>query len=260
MADRISLDPGNESTLNLRTGSDSGSAGMLGGGFIGGAILGGGAGYILSREVGDMKGRMGDLAAEIKGSQSSIEKEIAGVTFNLKDQICATEKLVSAEAQRTNGIVGAVNDVMQGKFAAQNELINALSRDTERSIAAAIGSQKDCCCALEKQLAELQCCCSRTGDKIEALGKDLGNQIDCFQTDINNKFIIQAKDQEIQRLKDQAYNDRRFDILEKGQQEILCKLNQDRAIDAAKSEAVKAFQTEQLFNKMNQILCGNNPK
>ena len=34
MADRISLEPGNESTLNLRSGSDSGSAGMLGGGIM----------------------------------------------------------------------------------------------------------------------------------------------------------------------------------------------------------------------------------
>lgn len=176
MGQPITIGGTDGATLNLGNNDDYDSRGHWGGaGFVGGAILGGGAGYILSREVGDLKGRLGDVHAEIKESQASVEKEISGVTMNMKDQICGTEKLVSSETQ---------------------------------------------------------------------------DKLDCMAKDIDNKFLITAKDNEIQRLKDVAYYNERFCKLEKGQEQILCILNNDRAIAEAKREAVEKFKLSQLYDKM----------
>lgn len=183
MGQPITLGGTDGATLNLGNNDGYDSRGHWGGaGFVGGAILGGGAGYILSREVGDLKGRLGDVHAEIKESQASVEKEISGVTMNMKDQICGTEKLVSSETQRVTGLMGA--------------------------------------------------------------------GLDCMAKDIDNKFLITAKDNEIQRLKDVAYYNERFCKLEKGQEQILCILNNDRAIAEAKREAVEKFKLGQLYDKM----------
>lgn len=183
MGQPITLGGTDGATLNLGNNDGYDSRGHWGGaGFVGGAILGGGAGYILSREVGDLKGRLGDVHAEIKESQASVEKEISGVTMNMKDQICGTEKLVSSETQRVTGLMGAGFDSMA--------------------------------------------------------------------KDIDNKFLITAKDNEIQRLKDVAYYNERFCKLEKGQEQILCILNNDRAIAEAKREAVEKFKLSQLYDKM----------
>lgn len=183
MGQPITLGGTDGATLNLGNNDGYDSRGHWGGaGFVGGAILGGGAGYILSREVGDLKGRLGDVHAEIKESQASVEKEISGVTMNMKDQICGTEKLVSSETQRVTGLMGAGFDSMAQRFA--------------------------------------------------------------------NKFLITAKDNEIQRLKDVAYYNERFCKLEKGQEQILCILNNDRAIAEAKREAVEKFKLSQLYDKM----------
>lgn len=183
MGQPITLGGTDGATLNLENNDGYDSRGhWCGAGFVGGAILGGGAGYILSREVGDLKGRLGDVHAEIKESQASVEKEIFGVTMNMKDQICGTEKLVSSETQRVTGLMGAGFDSMA--------------------------------------------------------------------KDIDNKFLITAKDNEIQRLKDVAYYNERFCKLEKGQEQILCILNNDRAIAEAKREAVEKFKLSQLYDKM----------
>lgn len=69
MGQPITLGGTDGATLNLGNNDGYDSRGHWGGaGFVGGAILGGGAGYIFSREVGDLKGRLGDVHAEIKES------------------------------------------------------------------------------------------------------------------------------------------------------------------------------------------------
>lgn len=164
MGQPITLGGPDGATLNLGNNDGYDSRGHWGcAGFVGGAILGGGAGYILSREVGDLKGRLGDVHAEIKESQASVEKEISGVTMNMKDQICGTEKLVSSETQRVTGLMGAGFDSMAQRFANQNDRL----------------------CGIEK-----------------------------------------------------------------GQEQILCILNNDRAIAEAKREAVEKFKLSQLYDKM----------
>lgn len=180
-----------------------------------------------------LKGRLGDVHAEIKESQASVEKEISGVTMNMKDQICGTEKLVSSETQRVTGLMGAGFDSMAQRFANQNDRLCGIEKtmmqmqnQTDRSVD-----------TLSHQLSE--CCCERTQDKL-----------DCMAKDIDNKFLITAKDNEIQRLKDVAYYNERFCKLEKGQEQILCILNNDRAIAEAKREAVEKFKLGQLYDKM----------
>lgn len=211
MGQPITLGSTDGATLNLGNNDGYDSRGHWGGaGFVGGAILGGGAGYILSREVGDLKGRLGDVHAEIKESQASVEKEISGVTMNMKDQICGIEKTMMK-----------------------------MQNQTDRSVDTLSHQLSDCCCDLRTQLKELECCCERTQDKL-----------DCMAKDIDNKFLITAKDNEIQRLKDVAYYNERFCKLEKGQEQILCILNNDRAIAEAKREAVEKFKLSQLYDKM----------
>lgn len=247
MGQPITLGGTDGATLNLGNNDGYDSRGHWGGaGFVGGAILGGGAGYILSREVGDLKGRLGDVHAEIKESQASVEKEISGVTMNMKDQICGTEKLVSSETQRVTGLMGAGFDSMAQRFANQNDRLCGIEKtmmqmqnQTDRSVDTRSHQLSDCCCDLRTQLKELECCCERTQDKL-----------DCMAKDIDNKFLITAKDNEIQRLKDVAYYNERFCKLEKGQEQILCILNNDRAIAEAKREAVEKFKPSQLYDKM----------
>lgn len=247
MGQPITLESGEGATLNLGRNCYEGSnhSGWGGAGFVGGAILGGGAGYILSREVGDIKGKMGDIQAEIKGSQASVEKEIGAVTMNMKDQICGTEKLVSGESQRLSALFGAGFDSMAQRFANQNDRICGVEKtmmqmqnQTDRAVDQLSHQMSDCCCDLRTQLKELECCCARTQDKIECLAKD-----------INNQFIIQAKDTEIQRLKDLAVTNERFCKLEKGQESIIAILNNDRAIAEAKREAIEKFKIGQLYDK-----------
>lgn len=241
----MSISPKGDETLTTWGGDDN-KSGHLGAGFVGGAILGGGVGYILSREVGDLKGVIGETKADIAKSQASVEKEIAGVTMNLKDQICATEKLISAEAQRTNGLLGGMNDTIAARFSGVNDKICGVEKEILQSQYQSALNMKDlqkqisdCCCQTGIRLTELECCCKATQQKL-----------DCMQRDLENAMVIQAKDNEIQRLKDQAVLNERFCTLEKGQQAILDKLDIQNVIAAAKNEAIEKFKVDQMYNKV----------
>lgn len=244
----MTLTPSGAETLNMWGDGNNNSgdkSGHLGAGFVGGAILGGGVGYILSKEVGDLKGVMGEVKADVAKSQASVEKEIAGVTMNLKDQICATEKLISAESQATMGLINASNNASAARSAATNDRIGGVEKeilrseynralefkDTQRQIA-------DCCCETGMKIADLKCCCERLNDKI-----------DCAVTDLKNTYLIGQKDAEIQRLRDQATLNERFCTLEKGQEAIIAKLDMQSALSEAKREAVEKFKLDQLYNK-----------
>lgn len=245
----MSLTPSGNETLHMwgegEKGAREGGAGHLGAGFVGGAILGGGVGYILSKEVGDLKGVIGEVKADVAKSQASVEKEIAGVTMNLKDQICATEKLISAEAQTTMGLINASNNASAARSAATNDRIGGVEKeilrseynraldlkDTQRQIA-------DCCCETQRGIQDLKCCCER-----------LDAKIDCAVTDLKNTYLIGQKDAEIQRLRDQATLNERFCNLEKGQQTIIAKLDLEKSLSEAKREAVEKFKLDQLYNR-----------
>lgn len=248
----MSLTPSGEETLHMwgnEGRNDNNNAGHLGAGFVGGAILGGGVGYFLSKEVGDLKGQIGDVKADIVKSQASIEKEISGVTMNLKDQICDTEKLITAEAQRTNGLLGGMNDVMASRFAGTNERIGGVEKEILRSeynraldLKDVQRQMSDCCCTLNTRISDLECCC-------QSNYKALSQQMECCCTDLKNQFIIGQKDAEIQRLKDQATLNERFCTLEKGQEAIMAQLTMDRKLDEAKREAVEKFKIDQLYQR-----------
>lgn len=248
----MSITPSGSETLNMWGDNNGGDRGAYkaGAGFVGGAILGGGVGYFLSKEVGDLKGQIGETKADIAKSQASIEKEVSGVTMNLKDQICEAEKLITNEAQRTNGLLGGFADSVAARFAGTNERIGEVGKEVLRSEYQRALDLKDvqkqisdCCCQTNIKLTELECCC-------QSNYKALSTQMECFKTDIENKLVIQSKDAEIQRLKDLAITNERFCTLEKGQEAILAKLNQHEAIVEAKREAVEKFKLDQLYNAM----------
>lgn len=247
----MSLTPSGEETLQMwGDGNRHDGAYKAGAGFVGGAILGGGVGYFLSKEVGDLKGQIGETKADIFKSQASVEKEINNVTMNMKDQICATEKLVTSEAQRTNGLMGAMNDSIASRFANQNDRINEVGKEVMRSEYQRALDLKDmqkqisdCCCQTNIRLSDLECCCKSNYQA-------LSTQMECMKTDIDNKLVIQSKDAEIQRLKDLAVQNERFCRLEKGQEAILAELGTKSRIEEAKREAVEKFKINALYDKL----------
>lgn len=221
-------------------GGDGGCYGnhgtALGGGFIGGLIAGGGAGYILSREVGDLKENMGTIRKEISDTACETEKAIAGVTYNLKDQLCDTEKLIGAESQVVQGNIQNLKDINNADHNSLRAEISALSRWQELAIRDVKDEVSDCCCATNTRLSEIEC------------------QIEKNRIENLNSYELLKRDTEIQRLKDIHWQEGQFCELKKGQLAIEALIRDERNIQQAKRQAIADFKQELIYTN----LIGNN--
>lgn len=210
-------------------------------GVVGGAILGGGVGWALGREIADVKAAAAGTAAVIKDTEANLAERFGEQNLTMANQICEIEKSISdngniirSEAMANfRDLDNKICNVENGQLKSNYDMLLQF-KDMQRENDA-------CCCATNARLAGIEakqdCCCTQ-----------LNTRIDCLSSDINHTFALTQKDNEINILKQTAYLNERFCKLEKGQEEILCRVNQIERDKIIAIEAVEKFKIQQIYN------------